>query len=250
MAEEKQQLNIGLADELIPRDEVISEDDMAVIKEMAENGVMYGHKKTRSNPKFRQYIFTTRNNIEIIDLAKTLKAIDETAVFLKSQIAENKNVLLVGLQPASWEAVSRFAQKFNFPSVKNGWVGGLITNFKIISQRLEQLRKMKLDKEKGEFEKYTKKEQVMINKEIERMSEMFEGFEQLNKVPDAIFIIDISLKGHLTALREAKIANIPIVAIIDSDDDPELVDYSIPANDHTAKSISWVMEKLIEKIKE
>ena len=122
MAEDKQQLNTTFADELV-KEEIFSESDMAVLRQMVENGVMYGHKKTRSNPKFGQYIFTTRNGIEIIDLAKTLGAIDEVAGFFKSQIAENKKVMIVGLQPASWEAVKKFGEKFNFPTVKNGWVG-------------------------------------------------------------------------------------------------------------------------------
>lgn len=245
---DNQQLNTALADEPALKEEIIAEGDMAVLKQMAEKGVMYGHKKTRTNPKFKSFIFTTRNGIEIIDLGKTLKAIDEVAEFLKAQIAENKNVLLIGLQPASWEALETFATKFNFPRVKNSWVGGLITNFKIISQRIEKFNKMKSDKEKGLFAKYTKKEQVMIDREIERMAEMFEGFSTLTKIPDVVFIVDLSLKGHTTALREAKIAEIPVVAIIDSDDDPEAVDYSIPANDHSKMSIEWVVEKLAEKI--
>lgn len=247
MAEDKQQLNTTFADELV-KEEIFSESDMAVLRQMVENGVMYGHKKTRSNPKFGQYIFTTRNGIEIIDLAKTLGAIDEVAGFFKSQIAENKKVMIVGLQPASWEAVKKFGEKFNFPTVKNGWVGGLITNFKIISERLELLRKMKVEKERGDFGKYTKKEQVMISKEMAKMAEMFEGFEDIEKIPDAIFMIDLSIKGHMTALREAKRAGIPVIAIIDSDDNPEMVNFAIPANDHSIKSINWVVDRLIEKI--
>lgn len=248
MTEDNQQLNTALVDDLALKEEVVAEGDMAILKQMAEKGVMYGHKKTRTNPKFKSFIFTTRNGIEIIDLGKTFKAINEVAEFLKAQIAENKTVLLVGLQPASWKALETFSTKFNFPRVKNSWVGGLITNFKIISQRIEKFNKMKSDKEKGLFAKYTKKEQVMIDREIERMAEMFEGFSTLTKIPDMVFIVDLSLKGHTTALREAKIAGIPVVAIIDSDDDPEAVDYSIPANDHSKMSIEWVVDKLISLI--
>ncbi len=248
MIEDNQQLNTALADDSALKEEVVAEGDMAILKQMAEKGVMYGHKKTRTNPKFKSFIFTTRNGMEIIDLGKTLKAINEVAEFLKAQIAENKNVLLVGLQPASWKALETFSTKFNLQRVKNSWVGGLITNFKIISQRIEKFNKMKSDKETGLFAKYTKKEQVMIDREIERMAEMFEGFSTLTKIPDVVFIVDLSLKGHTTALREAKIAGIPVVAIIDSDDDPEAVDYSIPANDHSKMSIEWVVDKIIEKI--
>ncbi|MCR4275326.1 MAG: 30S ribosomal protein S2 [Candidatus Wolfebacteria bacterium] len=224
--------------------------DFEVLKEMAEAGIMYGHKKTRTVPKFKQYIFMTRNGIEIIDLAKTAKAIEKAAEFLNEQIKNKKTVLLVATQPAAWEAVQSMAKKFSLPMIKNKWIGGLITNFKVIYSRLEYYRKIGQGMEKGEYEKYTKKERTVINKNAERMGRMFEGLERLENTPDALFIIDTSLKNHMTAVKEARIKELPIVAIIDSDDNPELIDYPIPANDHSKNSIEWIINRIIMKVSE
>jgi len=220
------------------------------LKEMAEAGIMYGHKKTRTAPEFKRYIFTTRNGIEIIDLAKTAKAIEAAAEFLSGQIKNKKTVLLVATQPAAWGAVQLMAKKFSLPMIKNKWIGGLITNFKVIYSRLEHYRKIRQDIEKGEYEKYTKKERTVINKEVERMGKMFEGLEKLESAPDVLFIIDSSLKNHMTAVKEARIKKLPIVAIIDSDDNPELINYPIPANDHSKNSIEWIINRIIMKIGE
>ena len=219
--------------------------NLETLKEMAEAGIMYGHKKTRTVPKFKKYIFMTRNGIEIIDLAKTVKAIDEAAKFLTEQIKERKTILLVATQPAGWEAAQTLANKFSLPKIKNKWIGGLITNFKVIYSRLEYYRNVKQGMEKGEYEKYTKKERTMINKSAEKMNKMFEGLDNLGKIPDVLFVVDTSLKTHMTAVREARIKNLPIVAIIDSDDNPELVTYPIPANDHSKSSIEWIVNRII-----
>ncbi len=224
------------------------EADLKVLEEMLAAGIMYGHKKTKTQPRFKQYIHTNRNGIEIIDVAMTLSAIDKAAEFLKKQLKENKTVLLVATQPAAHSVMEELAKKFNLPYVKNRWIGGLLTNFKIISGRLEYFKKIKSEMEKGGFEKHTKKERVMINRNIHRMEGMFSGLEDLTKTPDALFMIDTNLKGHTTALREAKRIKIPLAALIDSDDDPAAVDYPIPANDHAKSSIEWIINRIIEKI--
>lgn len=248
MSDQNQQANNLLAEEIAQVSENVSEADMNVLKEMAQYGVMFGHKKTRTNPRFKNFIFTTRNGIEIIDLAKTVKGIEEVSEFLKTCVQDGKIVLLIGTQPASWEVLGVMAQKFNFPMIKNKWIGGLLTNFKNLYQRLEYYRKLKADMESGALDKYTKKERAMFNKTIAKMQQMFEGLDNLTKLPDAVFIIDPSVKGHTTALREARIAKIPVAAVVDSDDNPDLVDYAIAANDHSKMSITWVVNKIIEKI--
>lgn len=222
--------------------------ELSVLKEMAENGLMYGHRKTKTQPRFKKYIFMTRNGMEVIDLVKTYQTLEAAAGFLGSLVKENKTILVVATQPAAWEAAAAFASKFNFPIVKNKWIGGLLTNFKIVSLRIEHYKKLKDDMAKGALEKYTKKERVMFNKDIERMEKMFGGVESLAKMPEAILTFDTSLKGHMTAIKEAKIMKIPVVAVIDSDDNPELVNWPIVANDHSKKSIDWVVNKIIEKI--
>lgn len=226
----------------------VSEADLATIKEMMLAGLMYGHKKSKTNPKFKQYIHTNRNDIEIIDLEQTLSVLESAAEFIKQQIKEEKSVLLVASQPAAKEAIENLAKKFNFSYINEKWIGGLLTNFKIVSQRIEYFKKVQADFERGAFEKYTKKERVVINRNIHRMKKMFTGLENMTKLPDVIFIVDPSLKGHTTAVREARKIKIPIVAVLDSDDDPDLVNYPIPANDHTKMSIDWIINKIIEKL--
>ncbi|MEK7635488.1 MAG: 30S ribosomal protein S2 [Patescibacteria group bacterium] len=247
----KSEANVKMAEEMAKSQvEAFSEEDEKLLREMLENGVMYGHKKNKTNPKFKGYIFTNRNNIEIIDLLKTMPAIDAAAKFLKNSIKENKMILLIGIQPAAHAVIEEMAKNFNFPFVKNRWIGGLITNFKVIFQRLEYFKKTQAGIESGAFEKYTKKERVMINKSIEKMKKIFGGLERLTRVPEVLFVIDLSLKGHATAVREAKKAKIPVVAIIDSDDNPEVIDFPIPANDHAKMSIEWVINRVIEKLKD
>jgi small subunit ribosomal protein S2 len=224
------------------------EANLEVIREMMKVGLMYGHKKSKTNPKFTPYIHTTRNEIEIIDLTQTLSALDSAIEFIRQQIKEGKLILLIASQPAAKEAVENLAKKFNFSYINEKWIGGLLTNFKVISQRLEYFKKVQADFEKGEFDKYTKKERVMINRNIYRMKKMFTGLENLTKLPDVIFIVDPSLKGHTTAVREARRMKIPIVAVLDSDDDPDLVNWPIPANDHAKMSIDWIMNRINEKL--
>ncbi|MDP3014989.1 MAG: 30S ribosomal protein S2 [bacterium] len=225
-----------------------SEADLKIVGEMMTVGLMYGHKKSKTNPKFKQYIFATRNGIEIIDLAQTLSALESAVEFLKNQINNKGLVLVVASQSAAREAVENLAGKFNFAYINDRWVGGLLTNFKVLSQRIEYFKKVQSGLEKGEFEKYTKKERLMINRNIQRMEKMFSGLKNLIKLPDAILMIDPSLKGHVAAVREAKRMGIPLVAIIDSDDNPDLIDYPIPANDHAKMSIDWIVNKISEKL--
>lgn len=235
-----------LEEELIT--EEIPETDSKTLEEMMRVGLMYGHKKSKTQPKFKPHICTTRGGIEIIDLVQTLPALEKAAEFIKNQIKQGGLILLVATQPAAKEAVENFAKKFNFSYINERWIGGLLTNLKVVSQRIEYFKKVREDFEKGEFEKYTKKERLLINRNIGRMKQMFTGLENLTRLPDVIFMIDPSLKGHTTAAREAKRLKIPIVAILDSDDNPDLVDYPIPANDHAKISIDWLINRIDQKL--
>ncbi|MBI4993825.1 30S ribosomal protein S2 [Candidatus Wolfebacteria bacterium] len=250
MDEKNVKLNSEVAEEIIRsgEEEKVSLEDMAAIKELMNAGAIFGHKKTKTNPKFKNFIFTSRNGIEIIDLIKTLPLLEKAAEFLKNQVKGEKMVVLVATQPAAWETMENLAKKFNLPYVKRRWIGGLLTNFKSLSGRLEHFKKTKAGMEKGEFEKYTKKERSMINKEIAKMEDLFGGLENLTRPADALFVIDSSIKGHMTAIREAKIMKIPVVAIIDSDDNPEIINYPIPANDHAKTSINLIVNKIEKHI--
>lgn len=226
----------------------IPPENLEVLREMMRAGLLYGHKKSKTHPKFKRYISATRNGIEIIDLEQTLEAVDAAVNFLKQKIDEGGLILVVATQPAAREAVLQLSEKFKFPYINERWIGGLLTNFKVISSRIEYFKRVQADFEKGEFGKYTKKERVMISRNIERMRKIYSGLENLTRLPDALFIVDTSLKNHATALREAHRLGIPVAAILDSDDNPEAVAYSIPANDHTKSSIEWIINKMIARL--
>lgn len=237
-----------LINDLTEKADITSPADLEIIKDMMKAGLMYGHRKSKTVPQFKPYIHSTRNGVELIDLSQTLSALDSAVRFMNEKIKNNGLVLVVASQPAAREAIENMAKKFNFSFINDRWIGGSLTNFKVISQRIEYFKKVKSDFEKGNFEKYTKKERVVINRNIERMKKMFSGLENMTRLPDLIFVIDLSLKGHITAVREARKIKIPIVAVIDSDDNPDFVNYPIPANDHAKMSIDWIINKISEQL--
>lgn len=224
--------------------------DKETLLEMAKAGILYGHKKSRRESRFDDYIFGSRSGVEIIDLSKTLKAISIVSGFMKSSLSEKKNFLIVATQPAAKESALKLSQALDgCPCVTNKWIGGLITNFSILSKRLEYFKKRRKDMEEGRFSAYTKKEQLLISREIEKMGKMFEGLENYAQIPNIVFIVDSSLKGHKTSVHEAKLKNINLLGIIDNDDDPTKFDYFVPGNDHTKASIDWIIDKLIANLK-
>jgi len=223
--------------------------DLNILREMIGAGLIYGHNKSKTNPAFKKYIHTNRNGIDLIDLNKTLLAIDEVSGFLKQQVKENKLILLVATQPVAKEAVERMVKELGVSFIKRRWIGGLLTNFENISKRIEYFKKTKEGLVKGEFAKYTKKERLNIEKDLEKMEGLFGGLESLTRLPDILFIVDTSFSGHDLAMAEARKCGIPTVAVIDNDDNPELVDYSVPANDHTRSSINWVIDRMLSKVK-
>jgi small subunit ribosomal protein S2 len=221
-----------------------------VYEDMAKHGVLYGHKKSRKNPKFADYVFATRNGSEVLDLQKTLNSIEIAASVLKKNKDEKKAFLLVGTQPAAHEAVRKLADALGSGNscITGKWTGGLITNFPVLGKRLEYLKKRQADMKDGRFEKYTKKERLMIEREIEKLSEKFAGLENMDRVPDVLFVVDGNVKNHRTAIREARIKGMLIMGIIDNDDNPDDFNYFIPANDHAKASIDWVVNALTAKL--
>ena len=218
------------------------------ISEMAKAGVVYGHKKSRTHPKMRPYIAGTRNEIEFIDPEATLNALQKATEFLKEKIKAGGLVLLVGTISAAKNAIEEFAHELKFPYVTTRWLGGTLTNFKVLNDRKTYYETLKTRREKGELVKYTKKEQLEFSKEIAKLSKNFDGLANLSRVPDALLVVDID--EHGTAIREARKMRIPIVALVDTDDDVSLVDYPIFANDHAKSSIEWVVGKIKEGIKD
>lgn len=228
-------------------DETISQINTEASREMIDAGVFYGRKKSKTNPKMRQFVMGNRGGIEVINLEKTEEALARAVGFVTEKVRNGSTMLLVATEPAAELSIIALAKKFDIPYVTNRWVGGTITNFKIILARVDHLKKIRTDLASGALDKYTKKERVEVDREINRLEELMGGLEAMPREPDFLIIIDPTL--HTTAVREARIKKIPIVAFSNIDADPDLIDYLVPGNDKAKKSIDWFlgkMEKAIE----
>lgn len=222
---------------------------LAVLEEMMKAGLSVGRKVSKTHPKMKPYIFGTRNGSSVIDLEESLRLLDSAMEFIKDKLASgNKTLLLVGTQPTAKTSVEEVAKRLNVPYVTERWLGGTLTNFKTLSKRIDYFKKLKSDKESGRLEKYTKKERLDFDRQIQKMTKMFSGIEQMDFLPDVLVAVDVN--AHLTAVREAKRVKIPIVGILNTDTDPELVNYPIPANDRSKSSINWLLGRLEKTIEE
>lgn len=218
-----------------------------LVTEMVKTGLIFGHKKSKTHPRMKPFISGNRNEVELIDPQATLDSLEAATNVIKEKLKAGGLVLLVGTSAAARGAIEEMARELKQPYVTNRWLGGTLTNFKVINARLKYYEESKSKKERGEFAKYTKKEQLELTKEIGKLSKGFGGLAAMIKVPDLIFIVDV--KVHGTAVREARTLKIPIVAIVDTDDDPELVNYPIFANDHNKSSVEWIIGKIKEGVK-
>jgi small subunit ribosomal protein S2 len=217
-------------------------------REMIEAGVFYGRKKSKTNPKMRQFVIANRGGIEVINLEKTEEALAAAAAFVTEKIHNNGVALFVATEPAAEASLLAIAKKFGMPYVSNRWIGGSLTNFKIIAARVEHLKKIRADLASGALDKYTKKERVEIDREIQRLEELMGGLETMAREPDLLIMIDPEL--HTTAVREARIKKIPIVALANIDADPDLISYLVPGNDKAKKSIEWFLGKMEHAIED
>lgn len=219
-----------------------------LLDEIVKAGILYGRKRSKTHPRMKKYIFTTRNGIEIIDIVQTLALTDKAAEFLKSIAQSGGLILFVGTTPAARETVKAVALKFDYPYVAERWLGGTLTNFKTIHQRTQYYIKLKADRNAGRLEKYTKKERLDFDKEIARLDILFSGLEKLVKLPEVIVVLGAT--SHDTAINEARRSKVPIVALLSSDADPDFINYPIPANDRAKSSIVWILNKLERAIEE
>ncbi|MGI6032538.1 MAG: 30S ribosomal protein S2 [Coriobacteriales bacterium] len=206
------------------------------IKTLLEAGVHFGHQTRRWNPKMKPYIFGERNGIYIIDLKQTMYALDSAYTFLSNLGAAGKKVLFVGTKKQAQEAVKSNAERAGMPYVDYRWMGGMLTNFQTIRTRVQRMNEIEQMKENGTFEAYTKKEQAILNKELTKLQLALGGIREMDKLPNAVFIVDT--KHEENAVREARRLNIPIVGLIDTNADPDEIDYGIPANDDAIRSVN------------
>ncbi len=221
---------------------------MAVIsmKQLLEAGVHFGHQTRRWNPKMAKYIFTERNGIYIIDLQKTVRKVDEAYEFVRSVAEDGKTVLFVGTKKQAQEAVKEEAIRSGQFFVNERWLGGMLTNFQTIQKRINRLKELETMESDGTFDVLTKKEVMQLRHEMSRLEKYLGGIKEMRKLPGAIFIVDP--RKERIAVAEARKLNIPIVAIVDTNCDPDEIDYPIPGNDDAIRAVKLLTEKIADAV--
>jgi len=212
------------------------------IETMMKAGVHLGHTKTKNHPTMRPYIFSIRNTVSIIDLEKTKEKLAAALDFVKGVASRGGMVLFVGTRPAARKVIIEVAQKTGMPYFAERWIGGTLTNFRTISKRVEYMEILEKEKATGGFEKYTKKERMKKEEEIVRLKRFFDGLRLLKRLPEAVFIVDIN--HDVTAIREAKKIKIPVVALVDTNSNADLVDWPIPSNDDALPAVSYMVNRI------
>ena len=215
-------------------------------EEMAKAGLHFGHQTSKANPKMKTYLYGVRNTIHIIDLEKTKEKLVQSLLFIKNLISENKILLLVGTKIQVKELVKNFATECSLPYINERWLGGTFTNFGIIKKRIDYFKDLEKKKAEGELEKYTKKERAKIDKILKDSEKKFGGIKDLEKLPDAIFVLD--MKKDALAVKEARMKGIKVIGIANTNIDPTLADYPIPANDNAISSVKYILDKAKEVI--
>jgi len=218
------------------------------MKELLEAGVHFGHQTRKWNPKMKRYIYGGRNGIYIIDLHQTLKLFEEARQFIQDTASQGELVLFVGTKKQAQEAVEEAARRCGMYWVNQRWLGGMLTNFKTIQTRIARLNELKKMEENGTFDKLPKKETARLRDEMEKLERVLGGIKDMPKLPGAVYIVD--LKKERIALQEARKLEIPVVAIVDTNCDPDEVDYVVPGNDDAIRAIKLITNKIADAIAE
>lgn len=216
-------------------------------EEMLKAGVHFGHRKSKWHPKMKPYIFGTRENVHIIDLEKSREKLAQALEFLAGVKEKDGKVLFVGTKVSAKSPVKEAAEDSDMPYVVDRWIGGTLTNFDVISKRLEYFRDLEKKKQQGELKKYTKREQQSFSVELEKLEKQFGGVKNMTKLPSTLILVGAA--NEKNAADEARNKNIPIVALCDSNSNPEKVDYPIPANDDAVSSLNLILNTLVEVLK-
>ncbi len=223
---------------------------MAIVsmKALLESGVHFGHRTQKWNPAMKSYIFTERNSIHIIDLQQTVKALEEAYNLVRDSVAEGGTVLFVGTKRQAQETIQDEAIRVGMPYVTTRWLGGMLTNWSTIRQRVSELEELERMRDRGDFERITKKEALNLSRRIERLEYLLGGIRYMTQLPDLLFVVDV--RREETAIHEANLLNIPIVAMVDTNCDPRKVDYVIPSNDDAIRAIKLLVNKIAEAVVE
>ena len=221
---------------------------MAVIsmKQLLEAGVHFGHQTRRWNPKMEKYIFTERNGIYIIDLQKTVKKVEEAYNFVKSVAENNGTILFVGTKKQAQDSVREEAERCGMFYINQRWLGGTLTNFETIRKRISRLHELERMAEDGTFDVLPKKEVILLNKEKARLEKFLGGIKNMDRLPDALFVIDP--RKERIAVAEARKLGIPIVGIVDTNCDPDEIDYVIPGNDDAIRAVKLLTSKMADAV--
>ena len=221
---------------------------MAVVamKQLLEAGVHFGHQTRRWDPKMAEYIFQARNGIHIIDLQKTSKKIDEAYEFLRSQAEEGKTILFVGTKKQAQECIKEAAEKCGMYYVDQRWLGGMLTNFDTIKTRIQRLKDIEKMQEDGTFDVLPKKEVIGLKKELEKLEANLGGIKEMEEIPGVLFIVDP--KKEYNAIKEARKLNIPVVGIVDTNCNPEVLDYAIPGNDDAIRAVKLITDVMANAV--
>lgn len=218
------------------------------MESMLKAGVHLGHSKSKNHPAMQPYIFGVRNTVAIIDLMKTEEKLKKAVDFIREVAACAGTVLMVGTRPGTRHVLLETARATAMPYFTERWIGGTLTNYKMISKRVEYMETLEKERDTGGFEKYTKKERARKDEEITRLCRFFDGLRTLKRLPDAVMVVDTT--HDTTAVREARKMKIPVVALCDSNADIKLIDFPVPSNDHALPAVSYMLGKFAEAIEE
>jgi small subunit ribosomal protein S2 len=216
------------------------------MKSLLEAGVHFGHQTRRWNPKMRKYIFTERNGIHILDLQQTVGLLDEACTFVRDLVAEGGTILFVGTKRQAQEAIQSEAQRCGMPNVTTRWLGGTLTNFQTIQARIDYLVRLEDSKARGEFEMLSKKDRLQKEEEILRLNRYLGGIKEMTSLPAAIYIVDTTKED--IAVAEALRMGIPIVSLVDTNCNPDVIDYPIPSNDDAIRAIKLITSKMADAV--
>ncbi len=220
--------------------------DIATIKQLLEAGAHFGHQTARWHPRMKNYIFTKRNGIHIIDLEQTASMLERACEFVQQVVAEDGNILFVGTKKQAQESIEEEAKRCNMYYVNQRWIGGVLTNFATIQARIDHLVRLEDQQARGEFNRLPKKEVLKLEEEILRLNQQMGGFKEMVSLPGALFIVD-PVKERI-ALAEAKRVGIPVVAIVDTNCNPDDIDHPIPANDDAIRAIKLICSKIADAV--
>jgi small subunit ribosomal protein S2 len=223
---------------------------MAIVsmKALLESGVHFGHRTHKWNPAMKPYIFTERNGIHIIDLQKTVKALDHGFDLVRDTVAEGGTVLFVGTKRQAQDTIRDEAERVEMPYVTTRWLGGMLTNWRTIRQRVNELDRLERMRDSGEFARITKKEALILQRKMDRLEYLLGGIRTMTGLPDLVFVVDVYREA--TAIHEANLLEIPVLAMVDTNCDPRSIDYVIPANDDAIRAIKLMVSKIADAVME